>query len=166
MIGCVIFAGMRYGEAAALERSDILWDKGAIFLRRAWCEETGRVDGLKNHLNRVVPMPRALAAMLREHLEIMDLKRMRLRWTEEQRRLVFPGQRGTIIRHSTFLDHVWQPLLRAVGLPYRKLLSLRHTFATWALEGDPPVASRPRTSSAYATGSAIARLKRRSATPT
>ncbi|HXJ81984.1 MAG TPA: tyrosine-type recombinase/integrase, partial [Candidatus Methylomirabilis sp.] len=65
------------------------------------------------------------------------LEGMRLDWTEEQRRLVFPGQRGTIIRHSTFLDHVWKPLLRAAQVPYRKLHSCRHTFATWALEGDP-----------------------------
>jgi hypothetical protein len=88
-------------STAALERGDILWDKAGIFLQRAWCEETGRVDGLKNRLNRVVPMPRALVAMLREHLEIIDLEGMRLDWTDEQRRLVFPGPHGTIIRHST-----------------------------------------------------------------
>lgn len=137
MIGAMMLAGLRYGEAAALENSDILWDKSAIFLQRAWCEETGQVGGLKNHVSRYVPMPRELAAMLREHLEVIELEAMRLRWTEEQRRLVFPGQRGTIVRHSTFLEHVWQPLLRAAGLSYRNVHALRHTFATWALEGDP-----------------------------
>ena len=38
-------------------------------------------------------------------------------------------------RYSTFLEHVWRPLLLKAGLPYRKFHSTRHTFATWALEG-------------------------------
>jgi integrase len=137
MVGCMMLAGMRYGEAAALEKGDILPEKGAIYLQRAWCEETGRVGGLKNHVSRYVPLPRELAAMLREHLEIVELEGMHAGWTEEQRRLAFPGQRGTIIRHSTFLEHIWRPLLRRAGLPYRKVHALRHSFATWALEGDP-----------------------------
>lgn len=137
MLGCMMLAGMRYGEAAALYRDDILWDKSAIYLQRAWSDAAGTVGDLKNHLNRTVPLTRDLAAILREHLEVIDLEAMRLGWTPEQRRLVFPGQRGTIQRHSTFLQHVWQTLLKAAKLPYRKPHALRHTFATWALEGDP-----------------------------
>src|SRR5689334_23030706 len=29
-------AGLRYGEAAALESRDVLWDKAAIYVQRAW----------------------------------------------------------------------------------------------------------------------------------
>ena len=36
-----------------------------------------------------------------------------------------------------FLEHVWSPLLAKAGLRYRKPHSMRHTFATWALEGNP-----------------------------
>ena len=39
-------------------------------------------------------------------------------------------------RHSTFMEHVWQPLLKAAKLKYRKPHSMRHTFATWAFEGN------------------------------
>jgi hypothetical protein len=57
------------------------------------------------------------------------------RWTPEQRALVFPNSRGRIGKYSTFLEHVWTPLLAKAGLRYRKAHSMRHTFATWALEG-------------------------------
>ena len=57
-------------------------------------------------------------------------------WTPDQRALVFPNSRGKIGRYSVFLSHVWQPLLLKAGLRYRKPHSMRHTFATWALEGN------------------------------
>jgi len=65
-------------------------------------------------------------------------------WDAEARALVFPNSRGRIGRHSTFMEHAWQPLLRAAGLRYRKFHSTWHSFATWALEGSeekgiPPV---------------------------
>ena len=57
-------------------------------------------------------------------------------WVPEQRALVFPNTRGRIGRYSVFHSHVWRPLLRKAGLRYRKPHSTRHTFATWALEGN------------------------------
>jgi integrase len=48
------------------------------------------------------------------------------------------------------MEHVWQPLLKAATLKYRKPHSMRHTFATWALEGNEergiapaPILARP-----------------------
>ena len=57
-------------------------------------------------------------------------------WDLEARALVFPNTRGRIGRHSTFMEHVWQPLLKTAKLKYRKPHSMRHSFATWALEGN------------------------------
>ena len=34
------------------------------------------------------------------------------------------------------LEHVWRSLLAKAGLRYRKPHSMRHAFATWALEGN------------------------------
>jgi integrase len=34
------------------------------------------------------------------------------------------------------MEHVWQPLLKAAKLKYRKPRSMRHSFATWAFEGN------------------------------
>lgn len=77
-----------------------------------------------------------LAAWLTEHLAKVTLEGQVQEWTPEQRVLVFPNRRGNVGRHSTVLEHVWQPLLLKAGLPYRKIHAMRHTFATWALEGN------------------------------
>src|SRR5713101_4639227 len=51
--------------------------------------------------------------------------------------LQHPHTRGRVAGYPHFLEHVWQPLLTAAGLPYRKYHSTRHSFATWLLEGQP-----------------------------
>jgi integrase len=55
-------------------------------------------------------------------------------WSTEQRQLLCPNTAGHLMQHSTFVEHVWQPLLSKAGLPYRRYHSTRHTFATWLLE--------------------------------
>jgi hypothetical protein len=56
-------------------------------------------------------------------------------WTTEQRQLVFPNSVGRITRYGTFAELVWHPLLLASKLPYRKPHAMRHSYATWMLEG-------------------------------
>jgi integrase len=134
-IGCCTLAGLRWGEAAALERRDLDFKKSVIHVRRSVCDKTGEVKDCKDHEDRFVPMSRQLAAWLQKHLETMALEGQGKEWTPEQRALVFPNSRGKIGRYSVFLEHIWQPLLLKAGLRYRKSHSMRHTFATWVLEG-------------------------------
>jgi integrase len=143
-IGCGALAGMRWGEAAGLIRSDIQWSKGVIHLQREWCYEARVVKDLKDHENRYVPMPTQLAEWLRAHLEAVDLEAQVQRWTDEQRALVFPNRVGRHMHHPTFLTDVWRPLLAAAKLPYRKAHALRHSFATWCLEGNPKLGFPPQ----------------------
>jgi len=48
--------------------------------------------------------------------------------------LVFPNNVGRVTRYGTFLELVWQPLLKAAKLAYRKPHAMRHSYATWMLE--------------------------------
>jgi integrase len=50
------------------------------------------------------------------------------------RQLVFPHRVGRIPPYGAFLELVWQPLLAAAKLPYRKPHAMRHSYATWMLE--------------------------------
>jgi len=64
----------------------------------------------------------------------MDLEATLKGWRLEQRQLVFPNTVGDITRYGAFFELVWQPLLRATALPYRKPHAMRHSYATWLLE--------------------------------
>jgi len=143
-IACCTLAGLRWGEAASLEGEDIDWKANVIHVRRTVCDKTGKVKATKDGEDRYVPLSRQLAGWLREHLQAVALEGQVKQWSPDQRALVFPNTRGRIGRYSTFMEHCWQPLLLKAGLRYRKPHSMRHTFATWALEGNeekgiPPV---------------------------
>jgi len=128
-----VLAGLRWGESAALLRTDIDWSRGRLHVQRTWSSKSGRVEPCKNGKDRWVKASPALLAALREHLAAMELEGQVKGWTPEQRALVFPGVEGRVASHSHFLADVWEPLLAKAGLPYRKYHSTRHTFATWLL---------------------------------
>src|SRR5258705_6411008 len=48
------------------------------------------------------------------------------------------------MHHPSFFRLVWKPLLRATKLPYRKPHALRHSFATWCLEGNAALGLAPQ----------------------
>ncbi len=80
-----------------------------------------------------VTSPTALE-VLRAHVEAVALEAGVKGWPPDGR-LVFPNTRGRVTRYGQFLELVWQPLLEAARLPYRKPHAMRHTYATWMLEG-------------------------------
>ncbi len=100
---------------------DILWEEGTIYLKRSWSDKANQVKVLKNEECRHVPLGKPLAAILRQH--ITDYP--------SPNALVFPSRSGTVQRYSSFLEHVWMPVIRKSGLNYRVPHATRHTFATW-----------------------------------
>ena len=49
-------------------------------------------------------------------------------------KLLFPAARGGHIEINKFRFRAWYPALRAAGLQQRGIYTMRHTFATWAIE--------------------------------
>jgi integrase len=128
-----MLAGLRWGESAALYRSDIDWQHGRLHVQRSYSSKSGRIEHPKNGKDRWVKASPALLDALRDHLAAMELEGQVKGWSPEQRQLVFPSVAGRHLNHPHFLDSVWARLLAKAGLPYRKYHSTRHTFATWLL---------------------------------
>jgi len=128
-----LLGGLRWGESAALRRSDIDWDRDRIHVQRTVSVKgDNRIEPCKDGEDRWVKMSPALKAALRDHLGNMKLEGQVKTWTPEQRELVFPSTVGRLV-HYTYFRAVWKMLLKKAGLPHRKYHSTRHTFATWLL---------------------------------
>ena len=105
-----------------------------MHVARTWSEGGGRVEPCKDSEDRGVKLPPATMAALRAHLEAKDLEGSVKGWLSAARQLVFPNSVGRITRYGAFLELVWQPLVAAAKLPYRKPHAMRHSYATWMLE--------------------------------
>jgi integrase len=124
---------LRWGESAALRKTDIDWSRSRIHVQRTCSEKGNRIEACKDGEDPWVKASPALLNALREHIVNVDLEGQLWDWTPEQRQLVFPNKAGRITHHGAWLEHVWQPLLAKTGLPYRKYHATRHTFTTWLL---------------------------------
>jgi len=128
--------GTRWGETTALEREDIDWARGRLHVWRTWSEPGNRIEACKDGEGRWIKVqsPGALQA-LRAHVDAVRLEAQVKDWPPDRRRLVFPNSVGRVTRYGTFRNDVWLPLLTLAGLPYRKPHAMRHSYATWLLEG-------------------------------
>jgi integrase len=128
-----LLGGLRWGESAALYKSDIDWRRGRLHVQRTVSKGSSRLESPKDRDGRWVKASPALLNALRAHIEAMDLDGQVKSWSPEVRQLVFPTAAGKVARYSTFHESIWRPLLKKAGLPYRKYHSTRHTYATWLL---------------------------------
>ena len=128
-----VLAALRWGETAALQKSDIDWKKGQLHVQHTVSGNRRRIEACKDGESRWVVLTPALAAILREHVANVSLDGAVNEWTPEQRAWVFPDKRGQTRQHPPFVE-VWQSMLRKAGLPHRPYKTTRHTFATGHLE--------------------------------
>jgi integrase len=106
-----LLAGLRWGESAALRRSDIDWTRSTLTIARTVSDKVQRIEPCKDHQIRQVKASPALLAALRRHLEGMTLEGHVRGWGLETRALVFPTTYGNILHYPYFLTRVWRPLL-------------------------------------------------------
>lgn len=113
--------GLRPEEWIALERSDI--DREARVVRVCKRYSDGLLKpGTKTVPERFVPLRQRV-------LDALDAMPTRI-----DTRILFPAPRGGYIDINKFRHREWTPALRAAGVPHRSIYTMRHTFATWAIE--------------------------------
>jgi integrase len=126
-----LLGGQRWGETAALRKTDIDFQRAYIHLERTVSDRGTRIEPCKNGKDRWVKLSPALAEALKVQIETVTLEGQVKGWTPEQRALVFPTSEGNVLRYPYFLSEIWQPLLAKAGLPYKTHRATRHSFATW-----------------------------------
>jgi integrase len=126
--------GMRLGEAMALRWEDIEWRSRVILVRRT--TRRGSTSVTKNGKARRVDMSPQLSAALQSWQTLQEAEaavagRDGSEW-------VFPALRAS--RHAeTTTRRVWRRILKRAQLRYRKLHTLRHTFASLLIQaGEAP----------------------------
>jgi integrase len=130
---CSAGLGLRQGEALALGEEDFDFDAGKVRIRRQIVKVGGSwVFKLpKEDKERVVPLPRGVAAIVRAHIEAYQPEPYELAWLDEHGkiasephvcRLLFRWvsddrrTNGLHIKSHRYNEGLWKPALAAAGI--------------------------------------------------
>jgi integrase len=124
MYAICAMTGLRSGELFGLSVDDLDFERKQIHVRRSvW---RGKIQTPKSARSEaVLPMPEALADMLKLYLQ---------QWRPNPLRLLFANQRGNPFFGENVIRDRLAPLLRELGLPRAGFHAFRHAHASLLLE--------------------------------
>lgn len=121
----LISTGMRFGEVAALLWDDVDLETGAININKT---TTRGISG-----TIVKESTKTDSGIRTIYVGENVLSWLRNLHCDASSRYVFPGKRGEAMSQSTAIHH-WNDLCDELNIPHQGMHSLRHTWATRALE--------------------------------
>lgn len=128
------FTGVRSGEAHGLKWKHVDWERRQILIRETFIggrTEQTKTDGSQREIYMSQPVIEALVAQRPEGYDHAPE-----RFSEDY---VFRTRNGMPINNTNFNNRVWKPLLRHLGIKYRRPYQMRHTCATlWLAAGESP----------------------------
>ena len=125
-----VFGSLRWGELAALRRSDIDFQARSVRISRQLSERRGGGFAFgppkSDAGHRTVAIPAVITPDLASHIVTFA--------APGDDGLVFTSSEGKPLRRSNFCRRVWHPALRAAGLPAIHFHDLRHTGNQFAAD--------------------------------
>ncbi len=122
------FTGMRTGEVNGLKWKYVDFERRLIYVRESIV--LGEEDELKTDGSmRDIQMSQI----------VFDALKVQFAVTGQLAGYVFCNRAANPIDNKNFINRVWAPLLRHLGLAHRKAYHMRHTAATlWLASGEAP----------------------------
>jgi integrase len=125
-----VFGSPRWGELAALRRSDINFQERTVRISRQLSEQRGggfTFGPPKSEAShRTVAIPAVITPDLASHIVTFA--------ASGDDGLVFTSSEGKPLRRSNYCRRAWHPALRAAGLPPIHFHDLRHTGNQFAAD--------------------------------
>jgi integrase len=125
-----VFGSLRWGELAALRRSDIDFQARTVRVSRQFSEQRGGGFAFgppkSDAGHRTVAIPSVIMPDLASHIVTYA--------APGDDGLVFTSSAGGPLRRSNFCRHVWHPALQTAGLPPIHFHDLRHTGNQFAAD--------------------------------
>ena len=127
--------GMRQGELFALRWSDVDLRRRTLYVQRSAQEVSGEITLVEPKTD----LSRRRVALSTVAIEALKRRRATASREDHGSELVFPSERGHVLRKSNFLRKDWAPIRTAASLPSVRFHDLRHTAASLLLiEGVHP----------------------------
>jgi integrase len=128
--------GLRIGEALTLQPHDLDFERRELWVRRTWGSRLKalgeqRINPPKSGRIRRVDMSQQLCEELQAYVGMLE--DYPFAW-------LFPGRERYPMLPEYFRCLIWMPLLKRVGLRYRKPHTLRHTFASMLIQAGESLA--------------------------
>lgn len=132
--------GLRWGELAGLHRDRVDWARGFIRVVEVHDEKTGHMKAYpKGRRTRVVPVPRRLLDQLAELPIVGQDCGVPHRVGDCRGPLLFTSPEGRVLRVSNWA-RTWRAAVVRSGVGHARIHDLRHSFASWLIQGGVPLA--------------------------
>ena len=138
-----LYTGLRRGEILALQWSDVNWEAQTITVNKTLNRVNDRDNPHHTKLllgepkteksRRTIPLMDCALAILQEQKRIQRQERKKLGDDYLDQNLAFATETGTYIDPGNY-NRKFYKVVKSLGLPHANPHSLRHSFATRALE--------------------------------
>jgi integrase len=127
LVGLLVFAGLRIGEAFALRRGDFDLANALVVIDENLSEAGGQLtfDTPKSHQKRVLTLPPSLVQRARKHLASLP---------DPPDSLLFTNSHGHPLRYNQWRKAYFDPAVAAVGLVDVTPHDLRASHGTWVAD--------------------------------